>query len=229
MTAVLYDLVGIDDRRFSPYCWRSRMALAHKGLQHQAQATKYGEIANIGAGQQKTLPVLQDGDNVVGDSWAIANYLEESYPDKPSLFGGESGRHLTIFIQSWANAVLNPGLISLVVLDVYNHLDPEDQPYFRQTREKRFGRPLEEVQAGREERLDSVQKSFEPVRLTLQEQPFIGGERPMYSDYIVFSGLQWVRTVSDFGILSNDDPVFDWFNRCLDLYNGLGRNNPGYY
>ena len=30
---ILYDLAGAqDDRRFSPYCWRTRMALAHKGL-----------------------------------------------------------------------------------------------------------------------------------------------------------------------------------------------------
>jgi hypothetical protein len=29
----LYELAGADEnRRFSPYCWRIRMALAHKGL-----------------------------------------------------------------------------------------------------------------------------------------------------------------------------------------------------
>jgi hypothetical protein len=29
----LYDLAGAEpERRFSPYCWRSKMALAHKGL-----------------------------------------------------------------------------------------------------------------------------------------------------------------------------------------------------
>jgi len=33
MTIVLHDLTGADDRRFSPNCWRTRMALAHKGLE----------------------------------------------------------------------------------------------------------------------------------------------------------------------------------------------------
>ena len=33
MAITLYDLAGADEhRRFSPYCWRTKMALAHKGL-----------------------------------------------------------------------------------------------------------------------------------------------------------------------------------------------------
>ena len=34
MTPVLYELRGRDDRlRFSPFCWRARLALAHKGIE----------------------------------------------------------------------------------------------------------------------------------------------------------------------------------------------------
>src|SRR5262252_5221870 len=33
MTITMYDLAGAEpNRRFSPFCWRARMALAHKGL-----------------------------------------------------------------------------------------------------------------------------------------------------------------------------------------------------
>jgi len=33
MSITLYDLAGAEaDRRFSPFCWRARMALADKGL-----------------------------------------------------------------------------------------------------------------------------------------------------------------------------------------------------
>jgi glutathione S-transferase len=33
MSMILYDLAGADpDLRFSPFCWRTRFALAHKGL-----------------------------------------------------------------------------------------------------------------------------------------------------------------------------------------------------
>jgi len=37
------------------------------------------------------VPIIQDGDKVVKDSFAIAQYLERTYPDRPSLFGGPGG------------------------------------------------------------------------------------------------------------------------------------------
>src|SRR5436190_7008774 len=34
VTITLYDLAGAEaERRFSPFCWRTKMALAHKGLE----------------------------------------------------------------------------------------------------------------------------------------------------------------------------------------------------
>ena len=40
------------------------------------------------------VPVIVDGNKDgkwINDSWAIAKYLEETYPDRPSLFGGPQG------------------------------------------------------------------------------------------------------------------------------------------
>ena len=39
MTIELYDLVGRDERMFSPYCWRIRMALEHKQLKYKNNTT----------------------------------------------------------------------------------------------------------------------------------------------------------------------------------------------
>ena len=64
MTLVLYDLVGRDDRRFSPHCWRTRMALAHKGLEHEARPTRFTEIQTIGNGQV-----------IPGFGWVDTDYL----------------------------------------------------------------------------------------------------------------------------------------------------------
>ena len=36
--------------------------------------------------------MLVDDDTVVTDSWKIACYLEEAYPDAPSLFGSDIAR-----------------------------------------------------------------------------------------------------------------------------------------
>ena len=220
---VLFDLAAGDGRRFSPHCWRTRLALAHKNLPYEARATRFTEIATIADGNQKTRPVLDDDGKIVGDSWAIAEYLEETYPDAPSLFGGAAGRALTLFVQDWAIATLQVGLINLIVLDIWQSLGPEDKDYFRASREKRFGRSLEEVQAGREERLPSFQKSLQPLRMLLSSQEWIGGISPLYADYAAFAPFQWARMVSDFTLLEEDDIVRTWIERCLDLYDGLAR------
>ena len=52
------------------------------------------------------VPVIVDGGNVVHDWTAIADYLEEHYADRPTLFGGETGRALARFVQNWTETVL---------------------------------------------------------------------------------------------------------------------------
>ena len=229
MAIVMYDLVGADDRRFSPNCWRTRMALLHKGLEHEARPTQFEEIKTICDGERKTIPTIEDGDKVVTDSLAIADYLEETYADRPSLFDGPVGRGLAAFVQNWTQTVVNPGVVGMVVADIHDHLVPTDQAYFRASREKLFGRPLEEVQAGREDRLDSFRKSLTPLRATVSKQAFLGGDRPTYADYLAFAPFQWARSISDFRILADDDPVAGWFGRVLDLYDGAARRSPAYY
>jgi glutathione S-transferase len=223
---ILYDLAGADGRRFSPNCWRTKLALAHKDLVFETRPVHFTDIPTIANGRQKTLPVIDDGGRIVGDSAEIADYLETMYPERPSLFGGVSGRSLTQFVQSWTVTTLHPGIIDLIVLDIYNVLHPKDRDYFRATREKRFGRRLEDIQAGREERLPTFRKSLQPLRTLLTAQPFIGGEAPLYADYLVFGPFQWARLVSSFSLLERDDAVANWVDRCLDLFKGLARNAP---
>ena len=226
MAINLYDLAAADGRRFSPYCWRAKMALAHKGLAFETKPTPFTAIRSICGGGEKSVPVIEDRGRVVRDSFDIALYLEEAYPDRPTLFGGEGGKATARFVESWANGTLHPQLITLCVKDIHDALTEDDKVYFRENREKRFGRSLEAVQEGRESRLDAARQALAPLRATLQRQPFIGGERPLFVDYIVFGSLQWPRVVSSFRIPAEDDPVRDWFERCLDLHGGLGRDAP---
>ena len=226
MAIVLYDLVGTDDRRFSPNCWRTRLALAHKGLDCEARPTRFTEIGAVCDGAQKSLPTIEDDGRVVSGSWAIANYLEDRYPDRPSLFGG--GRGVARFVETWLNTVVHPATNRMIVQDIYEHLTPEDQDYFRTTREKRWGRPLAEVQADRLQRLEDYRAMLQPLRMPLAEAPYLGGDGPIYADHMAFGVFQWVRSVSPFKLLAADDPINAWFARCLDLYDGLGRRAPGY-
>jgi glutathione S-transferase len=228
MSIVLYDLAAREDRRMSPFCWRSKLALAHKGLDFRAAATRFTEIGKICGGGHRTVPVIEDDGRIVADSWKIAEHLEEAYPDRPSLFGGPAGKALSLFVQNWTAATLHNGLFPLVVQDIHDHLDPIDQPYFRESREKRLGKTLEEAQADREGRLDGFRRSLLPLRLTLKEQPFLGGAAPLYADYVAFGAFQWLRGVSPLKVLEADDPVQAWVLRCRELHGGLGRSSPGY-
>ena len=229
MTITLYDLAGAEaTRRFSPFCWRTRMALAHKGLAVETVPwgfTEKGKLPQPNAGR---VPVIVDGGTVVHDSTAIADYLEQHYADRSTLFGGETGRALARFVQNWTETVLQAGIAPLVVLDIHRHSQPQDQDYFRRSREERFGRTLEEVVCDREGRLPAFRASLDPLRRTVERQDFVSGKAPGYADYIVFGAFQWARAISDFELLAADDPVRAWRGRMLDLYGGLARSTPAY-
>lgn len=220
---VLYDLSGTDDRRFSPYCWRVKLALAHKGLAFETVAVPFTGIPGVLGGRFKTVPILDDGGTIVADSLAIADYLEDTYHGRPSLYGGPGGRAAARFVDRWAVTQLHAPLVRIVVRDIHDRLEPADQAYFRRSREARFSKTLEEIEDKSQARVDAVRAALEPLRATMALQPFLGGEGPLMPDYIVFGTLQWARITSPVAILAEDDPVHAWFERCLDLYDGLGR------
>ncbi|GIT26503.1 MAG: hypothetical protein CM1200mP41_25470 [Gammaproteobacteria bacterium] len=62
MTRQVYDLCGANDVRFSPYCWRTRMALAHKQLDAEFLAWHFTEQEKLKFSGSRTVPVLVDGD-----------------------------------------------------------------------------------------------------------------------------------------------------------------------
>jgi glutathione S-transferase len=226
MARQLYELAGSDPARlFSPYCWRTRMALAHKGLDFETVPWRFMQKDTIKAYGSEKVPVLIDGEARVNDSWAIAEYLEDTYPDKPSLFGGEGGRGMARLLNNWSDVSVGQ-IAPFIIADIHDQLDAGDQEYFRRTRERNMGKPLEEVVAGREQRLDNLHKWLHPLRMTLRTQPFIGGAKPNYGDYIVFGPFQWARVTSSFELLKPDDLVHAWRERMLDLFDGMARRAP---
>lgn len=225
MPVLLYDLVGADERcPFSPHCWKAAFALAHKGLEFTRVPTRFPAVAGVEGGSSRTVPVIRDGSVVVEDSFAIALYLEEAYPDRPTLFAGEGGKAHARFIERWSQLVVHPYLGRALLLDIHDMLDPEGREHFRRTREARFSMKLEDVSAGRDEAgIAAFRASLEPLRSMLAMQPFIGGDAPLFADYVVAGAFQWARVVSPLRLVEPDDPVASWFERCLDLHGGLGR------
>jgi glutathione S-transferase len=128
----------------------------------------------------------------------------------------------------WGDIAVIGGIFPLIVADIPGHLAPVDADYFRKSREARFGKPLQEVVANREQSVTGFRKSLEPMRLTLKSQPYLGGETPNYADYIVFGGFQWARVVSPFKLLEDSDPIYAWRERLLDAFGGMARKSPSY-
>ncbi|MGH7153629.1 MAG: glutathione S-transferase family protein [Acetobacteraceae bacterium] len=226
MAIALYELTGADpELRFSPYCWRARMALAHKDLTIRGIPWRFSEKAALPPAAQGRVPVLKDGNRVVADSWGIASYLEERYDDRPSLFGGDMSMAHARFINAWTDLVVHPGISRLIIRDVLDVLDPKDRAYFRKSREERYGMKLEQVQAGREEHVAEFRASLVPMRTAMAAEDWVGGpDGPSYADYILFGAFMWARCTSRFELLAEDDPLTAWRERMLDLFGGLARS-----
>jgi glutathione S-transferase len=220
----LYDLAFEEDRRPSPFCWRTKFSLAHKGLDFTSVPMGFTEKEKIAFADSKTVPVLKDGEKPIKDSWAIAVYLDEMYPEK-LLLKSEMGRSYARFINGWADTVINAALFPLIVGDLYDRVRPEDKPYFAESRGARLGtQDFSGFQAkAREKGLAALRTALEPARRALREQKFLSGAEAAYPDYILAGTFMWPRTISPLELLEPDDPVHAWRERMLDLFGGMAR------
>ncbi len=227
MALQLFDLAGKNEAlRFSPFCWRAKMALRHKGLECEELPWRFTEKERLAATGQGRVPVLVDDGRWVNDSWAIARYLDETYPDRPALMATPAARAGARFLNIWADTTLHPALRPILLLAVYNAAAEKDRGYLRTSREELVGMPLEQYCADREGAIASLQKVLTPVEQTLGEFSFLGGDAPNFADYIVFGSLQWTNVLCPVSFLASGSSVERWFETILDMFDGYARNAP---
>lgn len=220
MTRVLYDLCGRDERlRFSPYCWRVRMALAHKSLSFETVAWRFLEKGALAFADYDKVPVLTDGDTVVTDSFEIMRYLDRTYPEAPILGEGVSFQRV-LFFKLFVERSVTPALFRIVAMDLLEAIHPDDRAYFRETREARFGMRLEELHQPEQGR-QQLKQALAPIRELLRESTFLDGDAPSGADYILFGSLMWAYTVSLEVLVDPDGPVDTWFKRMLIVHDGV--------
>lgn len=222
----LWELKGRDGRRYSLYSWRARMALKHKGLEFESRPVFMSDKESIAFSGGKTVPVIRDGDTVVRDSWKIAEYLEATYPQAPTLFGGAIGHGLAQTWNAWVDRAAVPAMLPVIVADTHERVDPADDVYFRDLMEKFVRMRLEETRAGRDKALERLNRTLDPARAALKRQHFVCGAQPAYGDYILFSIFQWARVMSPQEVLATEDPLYAWRERLLDQFGGFARNVP---
>jgi len=228
MARTLYDLAASNpELRFSPFCWRTKMALRHKGLDFDTIPWRFTEkevIARTGEGR---VPVLVDDGRWVHDSWQIALYLDEAYPDRPPLMRSPPERAMARFVSSWCDQVLHPILRSALLLDIYNLVADRDRAYFRESREKLVGAPLEAATMEGSAALKALTQALQPAEATLNVCRWLAGDEPGYADHCLLGSLQWARVSSPQPIIiGSDSAVGRWFERMLDLFDRYARQTP---
>ncbi|MDB5688972.1 MAG: ligP [Sphingomonas bacterium] len=222
----LYDLQLSTGATISPFVWATKYAIAHKGLELDIVPGGFTGIMDRTGGKTERLPAIVDDGEWVLDSWLIAEHLDRKYPDRPVLIGDPGVKPLTQLVETWLwQQAISPWMTCF--LKSYRDLSlPQDHAYVTESRERMFGRRIDEIIVGREDRLPAVPPKLELLRQVLREHKWLGGDAPNYADYRALSVFLFCASVADTPVLTDDDPLRDWIERGFDLHGGLGRH-PG--
>ncbi len=227
MSITLYELAAADPAiRFSPYVWRTRFCLLHKGLAFDGVPWRFTDKDALAPTGQGRVPAIIDhahGDRWVHDSWQIARYLDDTYPKRPAIMATEAERASGRLTAVWAETVVHGAGFPLILGNLFAHLDPKDKPYFRESREQRFGRTLEQLTAEPKAGVAALQQSLAPAEAALAVSPFLSGSKPGFADYALAGSLIWIWITSPVAPLDPNTAVGRWFDTMLDLFDGHAR------
>lgn len=207
----LYDLCGADDKRFSPYCWRTKATLTYKQVPFTTIPVSFTEKDKIAFSGQDRVPVIKDNGTVVSDSWSIAKYCEEQYPD-PKIFPGLGLKESCRFFNLYVDNTVHGALIMVVLNDIWNNIQEKDRGYFRADREKRFGMTLEQIAAKRDESRPRMYAVLAQLEDTLAGQEYFFGQLT-YADLCLFGAFKWVTTVSTEPFFEKTPALHAWWER----------------
>ncbi|ODM23673.1 hypothetical protein SI65_01262 [Aspergillus cristatus] len=214
---LFYDIAsGPPATCFAPNPWKTRYALNFKGVNYQTEWVELPDVTGVrkrlGAPPNRThrdgsafytLPVIHDlstGD-IVGDSLEIAQYLDKTYPDGPSLFPhGSTVSHDA----KGLNILVDTLFTQHVVLFIHGMpLNPATAKASKATFCERAGVDDWEKLTVRGEERAKVLNSFKQALGNLAdlykkntEGPFLEGATPSYADLIVGAWLSFAKATS---------------------------------
>ncbi|KAF9291114.1 hypothetical protein BGZ68_005005 [Mortierella alpina] len=198
----LFELVDAKKNSFSPMVWRAKLALNHKKISHETIPVTFLEIPreipkacpNVTA---PTVPTMQVGNELgIQDSLAIAEYLEKTYPEAPTIFGKtESEKNLQRFFESYVSNKLQPAIQGLVILNMYKLQDPENAEYFKSSREK-SGKTLEQLAGDKNQNIKDLKDNLGLIHGALKSGKYICGEQPGWADFTLIAAFIWFNSFS---------------------------------
>ena len=199
-------------RGVSPLNECFRFVLGYKNLPFQTVWVEYPDIApklkEIGASpnkrldgsEQYTVPVLSDPNTgaLITDSWAIAEYLDETYPEKPIFPNGSKG-----LIAAFYSAVRThvEGYFNFTALRSSQILNERSREYFISTREVLLGDRVDEWSPEgpkRDAHWENLEKKFYGSAKTWYDKvegKWVMGDTFSYADMIIASHSLWFKRV----------------------------------
>ncbi|KKO99353.1 hypothetical protein THAR02_08538 [Trichoderma harzianum] len=208
---ILYDLACIKDVCFSPVVWRIRLLLNYKQIPYKTVFLEMPDIEPTLKGLglpphdpasgnlNYTVPTIHHlpTNKYIMDSKPISEFLESTYPDPSVPLTSELGTEIEAKVRS----LFAPTFYRSAMPREVHILSPRAQEYFRRSREGRFGKTLEELLAGEEERWQAVDADRRAVGELMRTNkalgPFILGARPSYSDFFIAGSLQSVKVIDE--------------------------------
>ncbi|SEE75806.1 glutathione S-transferase [Rhizobiales bacterium GAS191] len=218
----LYELDNIEGESTSPFVWRIKFALQKKGIAYDNAPTGFFGIPRIGRGRigsdmVKTVPVVEHDGRFVSESWAIAEWLDEAFPDLPRLFSSPAELAMGKFFDKWFGTAVLPPMFRSCVYQIFEHVRPEEREYFRATRERMFKQTLEAVAADSDMYIARMREALLPMRLALRRDPYLGGDQPNYADHIAWGAFVGFSYIVEKPLLAPDDPLHAWVERGTAL------------
>lgn len=209
---ILYDLVASrPEHRFSPFCFRVKLALAHKGLDYRSELVRFTEKPKLAFSEQPLVPVLVEADgSVTSDSFRIMQGLEKRYPHAPLITPGD---HSLAFVRAWTDRSLLGAIFKVVAPKIHDVLDGEDKAYFQASREQVLGTTLVALAKDEAKYRAVLNATVEPLRGLLAKQECVSGDQVGAADVLILACVLWAEGVLGGHVFPDDDPISAWRGR----------------
>jgi len=149
-----------------------------------------------------TLPAIHDPSTgaYISDSILIAEYLEKTYPDTPKVFPNNTLPLQATFMAAVQGNI--SAMVKFIVPAIYFTLNPRSEEFYRRTREKAFGKTIEDI-APKGEAASAEWAKFKDGLAVIDTWyaknggagPFLLGETASWGDIVVTSYFVAMRTV----------------------------------
>ena len=190
---------------------RPRAVLNFKGIPYRTEWLEFPDIEpfskNIGVkptGQhldgrpRYTLPVIHDSSTgtYIADAIAIAEYLEKTYPETPSVFPNDTIALQKAFETTFIQKI--EVVTSFIMPVTCFKLNPRSEVYYRRVYRKKLegGIPIGDA---RTEAWGKFEKGLDTIHSYListdDKGPYMLGDTISWSDLLLFSYIYWLKAI----------------------------------